>query len=111
MTLIDFGASGGGGKKGTVRGDAVLSLLLFEADSYDTMSRGDGLLPEKIYKGGSRGAFETMAKLREGTVIALLNPRVLKPLQVSVIFAYKCPQLGVLWPPLKPGFIFSPFGI
>ena len=82
LTLIDFGVSG---KKGTSRGDAVLSLLLFESDTYDTVSRGDGLLPEKIYKGGGRGAFEAMAKLREGTVIALLNPRVLKPIQVSVI--------------------------
>jgi minichromosome maintenance protein 10 len=94
LTLIDFGTGGGGGgKKGTVRGDAVLSLLLFESDSYDTVSRGEGLLPEKIYKGGSRGAFETMARLREGSVIALLNPRVLKPLQVSVIFAYNYSQL------------------
>src|SRR6266566_4579305 len=38
MTLVDFGAGGGGGsssnnnKKGTSRGDAVLSLLLFESD-------------------------------------------------------------------------------
>ncbi|KAH8980467.1 hypothetical protein EDB92DRAFT_1900536 [Lactarius akahatsu] len=78
LTLVDFGV---GGKKGTLRGDAVLSLLLFESDSYDTVSRGDGLLPEKIYKGGGRGAFEAMAKLREGTVVALLNPRVLKPIQ------------------------------
>ena len=82
LTLIDFGVSG---KKGTSRGDAVLSLLLFESDSCDTVSRGDGLLPEKVYRGGGRGAFEAMAKLREGTVIALLNPRVLKPIQVSVI--------------------------
>jgi hypothetical protein len=30
-----------------------------------------------------------MAKLREGSIIALLNPRVLKPLQVtSFIFAF-----------------------
>jgi minichromosome maintenance protein 10 len=100
MTLVDFGVGGGGGssgsnssKKGTSRGDAVLSLLLFESDTYDTVSRGDGLLPEKIYKGGSRGAFESMAKLREGSVIALLNPRVLKPLQVSVIFACTFLQL------------------
>ncbi|KAH9061907.1 hypothetical protein EDB87DRAFT_1682576 [Lactarius vividus] len=69
------------GRKEPSRGDAVLSLLLFESDSYDTVSRGDGLLPEKIYKGGGRGAFEAMAKLREGTVVALLNPRVLKPIQ------------------------------
>jgi minichromosome maintenance protein 10 len=80
LTLIDFGANG---KKGTSRGDAALSLLLFESDSYDTVSRGGNLLPEKIYKGGSRGAFEAMAKLREGSVVALLNPRVLKPLQVA----------------------------
>jgi minichromosome maintenance protein 10 len=80
LTLVDFGASG---QKGTPRGDATLSLLLFESDSYDTVSRGNNLLPEKIYKGGSRGAFEAMAKLREGSVIALLNPRVLKPLQVA----------------------------
>ena len=82
LMLIDFGVSG---KKGTSRGDAVLSLLLFESDSCDTVSRGDGLLPEKVYRGGGRGAFEAMTKLREGTVIALLNPRVLKPIQVSVI--------------------------
>jgi minichromosome maintenance protein 10 len=106
MTLVDFGAGGGASsssssKKGTSRGDAVLSLLLFESDTYDTVSRGDGLLPEKIYKGGSRGAFESMAKLREGSVIALLNPRVLKPLQVSVIFPCTFLQLVFFWPLLK----------
>jgi minichromosome maintenance protein 10 len=95
MTLIDFGA-GSSSKKGASRGDAVLSLLLFESDSYDTVSRGDGLLPEKIYKGGSRGAFETVAKLREGSVIALLNPRVLKPLQVSVFF-FACTFLQLVF--------------
>ena len=106
MTLIDFGA-GGSGKKGAARGDAVLSLLLFESDSYDTVSRGDGLLPEKIYKGGSRGAFETMAKLREGSVVALLNPRILKPLQVSINFACNYYHLVFLWPLLKLGFTLS----
>ena len=87
LTLIDFGV-GGGKKKEAPRGDAVLSLLLFESDSCDTVSRGDGLLPEKIYRGGGRGAFEAMAKLREGTVVALLNPRVLKPIQVNVLTVY-----------------------
>lgn len=77
MTLIDFGASGSGS---AAHGDAVLSLLLFEPDLYDTVSKRDGLLPEKIYKGGSCGAFETIAKLCEGSVVALLNPRMLKPL-------------------------------
>jgi minichromosome maintenance protein 10 len=109
MTLIDFGEGGGGGnsgsKKGAPRGDAVLSLLLFESDTHDTVSRGDGLLPEKIYKGGSRGAFESMAKLREGSVVALLNPRVLKPLQVSVIFTFL--QRVFFWPPLMSYSVIS----
>jgi hypothetical protein len=52
VTLIDFGT---GGSSSAARGDAVLSLLLFEPDSYDTVSKGDGLLLEKIYKGGSHG--------------------------------------------------------
>ena len=99
LTLINFGV---GGKKGTSRGDAMLSLLLFESDTYDTVSRGDGLLPEKIYKGGSRGAFESMAKLREGSVIALLNPRVLKPLQVALIFVQTSTKLSG---PLKLGIL------
>ena len=112
MTLVDFGAGGSSSssnnnKKGTSRGDAVLSLLLFESDTYDTVSRGDGLLPEKIYKGGSRGAFESMAKLREGSVIALLNPRVLKPLQVSVIFACTFLQLIFFWPLLMSYSVIS----
>jgi minichromosome maintenance protein 10 len=88
LTLIDFGA---GGKKGTSRGDASLSLLLFEADSCDTVSKGNNLLPEKIYRGGSRGAYETMARLREGSVVALLNPRVLKPLQVTSFYPRRLP--------------------
>ena len=75
MTLIDFGVGGSGS---AARGDAVLSLLLFEPDSYDTVSKGDSLLPEKDIQRRQRGAFETMAKLREGSVVALLNPRILK---------------------------------
>jgi minichromosome maintenance protein 10 len=75
MMLIDFGVGGSGS---AARGDAVLSLLLFEPDSYDTVSKGDGLLPEKDIQRRQRGAFETMAKLREGSVVALLNLRILK---------------------------------
>ena len=66
-----------------VRRAPLAAMLLFESDSHDTVSRGNGLLPERIYKGGSRGAYESMAKLREGSIVALLNPRVLKPLQVA----------------------------
>ncbi|KAG7093878.1 hypothetical protein E1B28_007517 [Marasmius oreades] len=82
--LIDFGSRSSGsasGGKSVIRGDAFLTLLLFEADSYDLVSHEGSKRPEKIYKGGSRGAFEAMTKLKEGDVVALLNPRVLKPFQ------------------------------
>ncbi|KAL0579267.1 hypothetical protein V5O48_002721 [Marasmius crinis-equi] len=82
--LIDFGSRSGGSASGgtsVIRGDAFLTLLLFEADSYDLVTHEDSKRPEKIYKGGSRGAFEAMTKLKEGDVVALLNPRVLKPYQ------------------------------
>ena len=86
LKLIDFGCrsdSGANGGKLVIRGDAFLSLLLFESDSFDTLDTNTGGLPKKIYKGGSRGAFEHMSKLREGAVIALLTPKILKPFQVS----------------------------
>ncbi|KAI3619756.1 dna replication protein [Moniliophthora roreri] len=85
--LIDFGSRSGGsssGGKAVIRGDAFLSLLLFESDGYDLITREGSKRPEKIYKGGSRGAFEAMTKLKEGDVVALLNPRVLKPYQRKV---------------------------
>lgn len=34
--------------------------------------------------GGSKGVYERMATLREGSVVALLNPRVLKPYSVCL---------------------------
>ena len=86
LKLIDFGCrsdSGANGGKPVIRGDAFLSLLLFESDSFDTLDTNGGGLPKKIYKGGSKGAFEHMSKLREGAVIALLTPKILKPFQVS----------------------------
>jgi minichromosome maintenance protein 10 len=86
MKLIDFGArakSSATGSKAVVRGDAFLSLLLFEADTVEFVDKVDGRKPEKVYKGGSRGAFEALEKLKEGDVIALLNPRILKPYQVN----------------------------
>ncbi|KAK7446991.1 hypothetical protein VKT23_014204 [Stygiomarasmius scandens] len=86
MKLIDFGSrssssSSATGGKSVIRGDAFLSLLLFEADGYDEHIKDEGKKPKKVYRGGSRGAFEAMSKLKEGDVIALLNPRILKPFQ------------------------------
>lgn len=85
MKLIDFGAarlrpSATAGKAGP-SGDTFLSLLLFESDGFDELTEEDGRT-RKIYHGGSKGAFEAMSKLKEGDVIALLNPRVLKPYKV-----------------------------
>ncbi|KAI0929551.1 hypothetical protein AcV7_005381 [Taiwanofungus camphoratus] len=86
LKLIDFGcrsrSSSSVGKQATIRGDASLSLLLFESDGFDVVTKENGK-KEKIYKGGSRGAFEKMSILREGAVVALLNPRILKPFQRS----------------------------
>lgn len=85
LKLVDFGCrskSSATAGKSVIRGDALLSLLLFECDRVEEVKR-DGGKVEKIYKGGSRGAFERLAKLREGTVVALLNPKILKPFQVG----------------------------
>ncbi|KAG5221149.1 DNA replication licensing factor mcm [Salix suchowensis] len=38
---------------------------------------------EKVHRGGSGGAFEALSKVKEGDVVALLNPRILKPFQRS----------------------------
>ena len=40
---------------------------------------------ERLYLGGSGGAFEACATLREGAVIAIMNARILKPFQVSTL--------------------------
>ncbi|KDQ09041.1 hypothetical protein BOTBODRAFT_37419 [Botryobasidium botryosum FD-172 SS1] len=62
IRLVDFGhrsSSRSGSAFGTrsgVGGDAILNMLLFEAD-------------DRTYKGGSGGAFEKCSKFPEGTVI------------------------------------------
>ena len=89
IRLIDFGARASGsasGGKAVIRGDAALSLLLFEADSIEYVDMDDGRKPQKIYRGGSRGAFENLTNIREGDVIAMLNPKILKPFQVCFHF-------------------------
>ena len=81
--LVDFGTPTAD-KSGATRGDAMLNMLFFEASSVseikeeESKSRG-----KKVYKGGSGGAFEASAKYREGAVIAVLNPVVLRPFQVG----------------------------
>ncbi|GJE94792.1 hypothetical protein PsYK624_109650 [Phanerochaete sordida] len=83
LKLVDFGCrakSSSTAGKAVIRGDALLSLLLFECDRVEEITREDGK-KEKIYRGGSRGAFERMSKLKEGAVVALLNPKILKPFQ------------------------------
>ena len=42
----------------------------------------DGIKPEKLYKGGSRGTFEHLTMVKDGNVIALLNSNDLKLFQV-----------------------------
>lgn len=59
----------------------MLSLLLFESDGFEMVPQDEGR-PKKVYRGGSRGALEEMWDLKEGDVVALLNPRILKPFQV-----------------------------
>ncbi|TFK72388.1 hypothetical protein BDN72DRAFT_957386 [Pluteus cervinus] len=91
IKLVDFGtrsrsASSATGGKAVIRGDAMLSLLLFESDRYEDIivdaEGGRGKKEKKtIYRGGSKGAFENMHRFSEGDVIALLNPKVLKPFQ------------------------------
>ncbi|KAJ7634773.1 hypothetical protein FB45DRAFT_909809 [Roridomyces roridus] len=85
MKLVDFGAparsaSSATGGKAVIRGDAMLSLLLFESDGFETIPQNEDR-PKKVYRGGSRGAFEEMCDLKEGDVVVLLNPRILKPFQ------------------------------
>lgn len=84
IKLVDFGHRGrsSSNSKAVIKGDALLTLLLFESDSFDVIKDENGKT-RKLYKGGSRGAFEEFAKLREGMVIALMNPKILKPFNVS----------------------------
>ncbi|KAG8743855.1 hypothetical protein FRC10_011323 [Ceratobasidium sp. 414] len=86
LLLVDFGHRASEGKpapKEQYKGDALLNMLLFEADSARTIDgeNGRGKGKDVVYKGGSGGAFEKCSKLREGAVLAILNPRILKPFQ------------------------------
>lgn len=85
MKLVDFAnreKTSSTGGMAVIRGDALLSLLLFESDGFDKIKDDEGK-EKKVYRGGSRGAFEKLSKVKPGDVIALLNPRLLKPFTVS----------------------------
>jgi minichromosome maintenance protein 10 len=96
LRLVDFGTPAAD-KSGATRGDAMLNMLFFEASSVseikedDSRSRG-----KKVYKGGSGGAFEASAKYREGAVIAVLNPVVLRPFKVGPSRRMQYPYQSVL---------------
>ncbi|KZV96434.1 hypothetical protein EXIGLDRAFT_643216 [Exidia glandulosa HHB12029] len=79
--LVDFGTREISSSNAQIRGDAVLSLLLFEADQCDMQVDAATGKKTRLFRGGSRGAYEAQGKLREGTVVAFLNPRILKPMQ------------------------------
>lgn len=64
-------------------GDAVLNLMLFEAETEETV-RGGGDKTKKVYKGGSGGAFEKWQKLAVGAVVGIINPKIMKPYGVSL---------------------------
>jgi hypothetical protein len=95
IKLVDFNARSGSSSSATggkaIRGDALLTLLLFESDGFDIVPGVDGKKSKKLYKGGSKGAFESMSQMKEGDVIALLNANILKPFQVG--FVLSCNKL------------------
>ncbi|KAK4686314.1 minichromosome maintenance protein 10, partial [Tremellales sp. Uapishka_1] len=81
---INFKLAAMGPRSKISGGDALLQLLLFEADSVvrseETTETGE-VVVTKDYRGGSGGAYEKWCNLGVGSVVALLNPRVLRPLK------------------------------
>ena len=65
-------------------GDALLQLLLFEADAVVRTDPGEEGEVRRSYRGGSGGAYERWCNLSVGSVVAILNPRVLRPLKVRL---------------------------
>lgn len=51
--------------------------MLFEADSENTITDGDGN-EFPTYKGGSGGAYEKFWKESTGAIVAIMNPGILK---------------------------------
>lgn len=59
-------------------GDARAQLLLFESDAIVHGKEGE----ERSYRGGSGGAYEKWCNLGVGSVIAIVSPRILRPIKV-----------------------------
>ncbi|BEJ14183.1 hypothetical protein CspHIS471_0313570 [Cutaneotrichosporon sp. HIS471] len=62
-------------QRGRPSGDAHFQLLLFEANA--SYRKG----AEPAYRGGSGGAYEKWSSLAVGSVIAIVSPRILRPLK------------------------------
>ena len=96
--LLDMRKAKGGSSS---NGDGILSVIMFESDSstitHDAVSDDDELTASGVhmrkeasskngkkesFRGGSGGAYEKFWKAPEGTVVAIMNPKVLKPRQV-----------------------------
>lgn len=70
-------------RDGGTSGDAMLQLLLFESDAVVRSDPDEDGEVKLSYRGGSGGAYERWCNLGVGSVIAILNPRVLRPMRVS----------------------------
>ncbi len=70
-------------------GDALLQLLLFASDAI-VQEEEEGGEMKRTYRGGSGGAYERWCNLGVGSVVAILNPRVLRPLRVSTPWISLC---------------------
>lgn len=96
LKLVDLGVnstdSDGSGSAG--RGDNYLSLIAYESDQIDTsvlIQQRNNVRSEvsevlsataassKKWVNGSRGAFELLYQQAEGTLVAIMNPKVLRP--------------------------------
>lgn len=61
-------------------GDARAQLLLFESDAIVHGKEGE----DRSYRGGSGGAYEKWCNLAVGSVIAIVSPRILRPIKVGI---------------------------
>uniref|UniRef100_V5GIR6 Zinc finger Mcm10/DnaG-type domain-containing protein n=2 Tax=Kalmanozyma brasiliensis (strain GHG001) TaxID=1365824 RepID=V5GIR6_KALBG len=95
LKLVDLGVNStqGDGTGAAGRGDNYLSLVAYEADSIDTsvVHHNTNIRSEvtaaisataagtKKWINGSKGAFELLYKQAEGTLVAIMNPKVMRP--------------------------------